>query len=282
MKLRLLLPVFLVFLLSSSFVSAGFWDWLTGQTTYAPYDFSQYPSPFAIPGEIPAVLVIGDTAPASDTLAGADITQSLLYFNIRQGVRSLLASEYLRDSGQYSYTISIGNPCNNRWTQKLSGQTSCTFGLMPGQALLRMVPPSDSSPWWHLLVVGYAPEDTRRAATVLSQYADRRASFKGTEMCVTGTASSPIITPGPCLSSTGSVCGNGKCETGEATNCSSGTCIPGTCLKDCGGDIIKVLSPNGGEAFIYDRGGFDIKYEFSFGVKQVGVSLLKGGNVVYR
>ena len=80
--------------------------------------------------------------------------------------------------------IVVGGPCANPSAAELMGfPDSCAEGFEAGKGFIRLY---DNGGFIALLVAGYGPEDTRRAANVLANY--EKHSLKGTDVEVIGTS----------------------------------------------------------------------------------------------
>jgi hypothetical protein len=123
-------------------------------------DLANFPELFAIGNYINAIIVVGDKAPADDVIAATDI--SLSFEGKKSLSPTLLASEV---TSLNQNIISVGNPCDNPITSKITGITECTGGLKPGQAVITI---EEHGEYVHLVVFGYSRLETRQAARALT------------------------------------------------------------------------------------------------------------------
>ncbi len=131
----------------------------TTSSTRDRIDLSNYPEIFFDNDKINAILVVGDEAPADDVIAATDIVVS---FENRRSIRpTYLASEV---NNLKQNIISVGNPCDNPVTAKLTELNDCHGGLKPGQAMITL---KEYQGYAHMAVFGYSRMETRKAARAL-------------------------------------------------------------------------------------------------------------------
>ena len=173
----------------------------------ATYDLSDYPTMFIKDGNFDSYIVVGDKAPAIDVVSATMIALRLqLELNKMDGdeikesnVR--LASE-ISDVYEKSL-ISVGLVCDNDVTLKLlqdaaldqvdpnafsrrvfDVQNCNPFDLKPGQGIIKYLNINGKH---QLIVSGYAPTDTRKAAEVLNRFDQFGRLLQGYEAIVSGT-----------------------------------------------------------------------------------------------
>ncbi len=142
------------------------------------YDLSDYPEPFAEEGEVDAVVVVGDDAPASHVIAQTNIALSL---NQQAGSQQFgiakLASEV---SSIEQNIISIGNPCTNSISAALLDLAKCDEGFEPGFA--RIIA-KEYGKYVHIVAAGYTDKGTAAAANMLKDFS--KQDFDGEEIIIT-------------------------------------------------------------------------------------------------
>ncbi len=172
------------------------YGYCTEHTAYplaSEYDLSAYPNLFIKEEKFNGILIVGHTASAEDIIGISDIIASLQFasgYSQRINVGSAkLASEV--DNINTQNAIIIGNPCVNIFIAELMGSNSveCLGGLEKGKGVITLYKTSDST--YALSIIGYDPEDRRKAAEVLANYKDYDLS--GIKIEVTGTLSKPIV-----------------------------------------------------------------------------------------
>ena len=85
--------------------------------------------------------------------------------------------------------IVVGGPCVNTVAAELMGSPAdCAAGFEEGKAKLKLFEDENVA----LLVAGYSADDTRRACTVLKNYADYADTLVGTEVEMTATSDADI------------------------------------------------------------------------------------------
>lgn len=91
--------------------------------------------------------------------------------------------------------IVVGGPCVNTISAELMGNpANCAEGFVAGKAKIKLF---ENSGKVAMLVAGYNADDTRRATTVIAQYADYESDLVGTEVEVTGTSLTDITVGTP-------------------------------------------------------------------------------------
>ena len=177
-----------------------------------PSVFADYDSIFDYIERVDAQypIVVGKTAPASDSFAVADI---VLGVSKEVGVDVMLKIE-----GGVSENINkilIGHPCDNGLI-KLSCEE---WPYDPGQAVIRVM---DND----LIISGSTPDDTARVGKMLRYYKD--FPLLKEEKAVVVYTLSQTMEP----LKTDFVCGDGVCEVGEKYECFS-DCQRITCFDVC-------------------------------------------------
>jgi len=85
--------------------------------------------------------------------------------------------------------IVVGGPCVNTVAAELMGSPAdCAAGFEEGKAKIKLFEDENVA----LLVAGYSADDTRRACTVLKNYADYADTLVGTEVEMTATSDADI------------------------------------------------------------------------------------------
>tara|TARA_Y100000034_G_C6882369_1_gene404509 strand:- start:1112 stop:1666 length:555 start_codon:yes stop_codon:yes gene_type:complete len=166
-----------IFLLSISLVSA--------------IDLADYPEMFLVNVNdkiyFNAYIVIGDNAAASDVIGSVDIATSLNYDTgslnpQHNAIEAILASE-LRGREFKHNIIAVGGPCINSVTAAIMGYPEhCADGFYRGKARIKLY---ENNGKIALIVAGFAGEDTRLAAKVLS---NKLFPLKGDEVEVAGSS----------------------------------------------------------------------------------------------
>jgi len=107
---------------------------------------------------------------------------------------SKLASEVSDIAAQNA--IVVGGPCANPAAADLMGNpANCAAGFMEGKAMVKLFSHSNGNV--AMLVAGYSALDTRRATTVVAEYAKWADEFVGDEIEVSGTTLSDISVGAP-------------------------------------------------------------------------------------
>ncbi len=110
-------------------------------------------------------VVVGDMAPGSDVIAAIDIIQLL-----KTDTAAKLSSEI----GYIGNIISIGNPCDNPVTKRITGISDCHMGLEPGQGFIGFYNLNNKI---QVVVAGYSEQDTRRAARAFGDVLGMEGNF---------------------------------------------------------------------------------------------------------
>ncbi len=131
-------------------------------------DLSDYPDFFS--GTI--YIVVGPKAPSIDVLSGIDIALEL------EKTKAALDNEIDIDNKN---AVIVGNPCDNKFTNEfMPYEEECNEYLEDGKAVIKLV---KTGPGTHAVIVfGYTPAETRRAAQLLKNY--KTSGLEGTEMIV--------------------------------------------------------------------------------------------------
>jgi len=132
-----------------------------------------------------ASVVVGDRAPSTDVIAATDIMSSVQKKipNTRTGL-SKLASEITR----LGNLLSIGTPCDNPITAKITGVNDCHFGLLPGQGYIGFYTHNNAQ---QVVVSGYSPKEVRIAARALAHWKHQ----PGQAFIIEGTLDQPSVRP---------------------------------------------------------------------------------------
>lgn len=135
---------------------------------YMSADLAYYPSPYIIGDNQPSNLriVVGDTAPASDTLAAVDISVGLTGKNI---ITSLVSE--ITNPEDYNLIL-IGSSKNNRLIKNYLSGTNLAenWGYSKDEGLIISKPNGDNTAL--LIVTGVSDVAIRYAAKVLANYKD--------------------------------------------------------------------------------------------------------------
>ncbi|MBS3157963.1 hypothetical protein J4206_01610, partial [Candidatus Woesearchaeota archaeon] len=171
-------------------------------------DISTYPDIFM--GEIgfTGIIVVGDKARADDVIAATDVANSFGYKSFKDGSvikesETGVETEVMKVDGSKMKlasqikdptvidVISVGNGCDNDVTNILLGKpANCADGLKNGQATIEL---QDRNENYALIIQGYTPADTRKAAKVLANWKDY--GLKGTKICIATASEKPEIVP---------------------------------------------------------------------------------------
>lgn len=167
--MKLVLPLILLLLLGAGLATAA--------------DLGNYPSMFFSGESFDAQIIVGNSAPATDTLAASEVAVSLQQSSSTR-ITAGLDAEY--DSSKDA--ILVGLPCQNTAVAAVMGTNSCDLGLQEGSGYLKLAVKDGLT---YLIVTGKTAADTRKAARVLAKYG--QYSLSGTEMIVTGTLEIPAV-----------------------------------------------------------------------------------------
>jgi hypothetical protein len=107
-------------------------------------------------------IVIGDNAPSSDVIAAIEITTNIQNVKNIQLSAAKLANEII----EITNMISIGNPCDNPLTKKISGINSCTMNLKDGQGFIGFY---NYNGYVQAVIAGYSTFETRMATRAFNQ-----------------------------------------------------------------------------------------------------------------
>jgi len=157
---------------------------------------ADYPEMFlvSVNGEnyLNAMIVIGDTAAASDTIGAVDIATSLNYDTnvndpLKNSIEVVLASD-VKGLEKRKNMILIGGPCINSATAAIMGYPeNCAEGFHAGKAKIKLY---ENDGHFALIVAGMTGPDTRLAAKIL---ADKLYDLSGDEVEVAGTNMRDVI-----------------------------------------------------------------------------------------
>lgn len=147
---------------------------------FSDYDLKDFPE---LMGDF--VIVIGDTAPSTDVVAATDIIQGVEGKRANNAYR-IGAAKLASEISTLTNIISVGSPCNNPITKKISGVSDCNFNLQPGQGFIGLYKHNDLP---QIVVAGYSQEDIRLAARALANW----KGSQGTAFIVEGSMDNPIV-----------------------------------------------------------------------------------------
>lgn len=137
-------------------------------------DLSQYPKPFVVDHYTNGLaMVMGSNYVAKHAVVAAEIAYSLRPIDGNYITR--LDTEIL-DSYQNYDLILIGTPCQNTIVATVLNSDDCTFGLGPGEAVIKF---ADNGNKKALIVAGYDFESLRKAGLALANY--NKHDFNGNE-----------------------------------------------------------------------------------------------------
>lgn len=149
----------------------------------ASADMGAYPSQFLSNGQFTGQLVVGNDAPATDTLAAIEVSGAIQQQSSSQ-IRASTEDEYDKTKS----AIAIGQPCKNKAVADIMGTSSCDIGLEDGQGYIKLIEKDGLA---KLVVTGKTAVDTRKAARVLAKYGTYQ--FTGNDIIVTGTLDAPQV-----------------------------------------------------------------------------------------
>lgn len=144
-------------------------------------DLANYPDLFIKDGALNAYFVVGWEAPSIDNLAMTDIAVGLPVEVFDATKLDAEISDPLHNN-----LIVVGKTSDNTVANLLMG--GVTSFLNEGEGMIKLF---ENNGYVQMLVTGYSPEDTRKAARVLMNYQD--FNLQGTEIIVTGTKKNPQI-----------------------------------------------------------------------------------------
>ena len=126
-------------------------------------DLSDFPDIFIENGNLNAVIVVGNQAPASDAISQSNLVQFFVGYLGKTVIGSTKLSSEISDLNQN--IISIGSPCHNPISaQIMNNQQPCDKDIMPGKALVKL---SEKDGYVYMVIAGYSEKDTRKAVTDL-------------------------------------------------------------------------------------------------------------------
>lgn len=95
--------------------------------------------------------------------------------------------------------ILVGGPCVNKLTAQALGKTypacGASSGITPNTALIQVVDDAFAKGAQALIVAGWEADNTRLATSVLQQYDKYLKGVTASQVTVTGTVASPVVTP---------------------------------------------------------------------------------------
>ncbi|MBI1935626.1 hypothetical protein HYS31_04235 [Candidatus Woesearchaeota archaeon] len=154
-------------------------------------DFANYPGIFTDYGNFDAVIVVGDSAPASDVIAQSSLVQFFVGYLGKPIVGSAKLSSEIDTLEQN--IISVGSPCHNPVSAQIMGNPEpCSKNLEPGKAVIALY---DYKSYSHLVIAGYSDKGTRDAANEL---VNKWKSFSGNKLII------EVDEPKPQIGSSGS------------------------------------------------------------------------------
>ncbi len=234
--MKLVLPLILMLLLGAAIAAAA--------------DLGNYPSMFFSGESFDAQIIVGSSAPATDTLAASEVAVSLQQSSSTR-ISAGLDAEY--DSSKDA--ILIGLPCQNTAVAAVMGTNSCDLGLQDGSGYLKLTVKNSHN---YLIVTGKTAADTRKAARLLAKY--EQYNLSGTEMIVTGTLEIPVAQklgqPLLSQSATSQIPSAGSCSTDKdcpednwclTGNCADLGCPAGTTAQNHDCISAKVAGPTTAE-----------------------------------
>ncbi|MBU4493491.1 MAG: hypothetical protein KKA61_03920, partial [Nanoarchaeota archaeon] len=131
------------------------------------------------------------TAGVVTTTAGGGEVTGLVRIDVASAVLDSEVADWTAQN-----VIVVGGPCVNTVAAELMGNPAdCTTGFEEGKAKIKLFEDENVA----LLVAGYSADDTRRACTVLKNYADYAADLVGTEVEMTATSDADIALAAPAV-----------------------------------------------------------------------------------
>lgn len=146
-------------------------------------DLANYPGLFIKDGWFNGYFVVGWEAPPIDNLAMTDIAVNGDYEVVDATKLDIELSDPLSNN-----LIVIGRPEDNQVARMLTGESKASNFLKPGEGMIKLY---SNNGYVQMLVTGYTPEDTRKAAKILRDYQDYK--LEGTKIIVTGTRANPKV-----------------------------------------------------------------------------------------
>jgi len=166
---------------------------MAGTVSASVFDMSDYPTMFVKEGKFRSYLVVGEQAPAEDVVSAMNIATRLQYEMM--GSNRVINHQVKLDTEvpQDIYSknlILVGKACDNKVMLKFlrdhytMPQLDCAnpFSLSAGEGIIKYLRENNKH---QLIVSGYEPEDTRRAAQVLHELEENLALLNGHEIIVT-------------------------------------------------------------------------------------------------
>lgn len=193
-------------------------------------DLKNYPKPFIINGDYDenTLFIVGDTAPASDSLALSLITAGLQSDSNEQILPKLkIVSEVTNKDILENNLVLFGNPCDNKLIELF--ETKCEdWGLEEGEGLIQFFTHNEKAV---IIVSGTIAEDTKMAVEYLAGYKKYKeiGEFEGSEIIIDKSKLNP---PEP-LANNSYVCGNGICEINATYDEVILQCLHDCCKSDC-------------------------------------------------
>lgn len=146
-------------------------------------DLKDFPGLFIEDDSVNAVIVLGRAAKAEDVIGAIDIVAMLQ--NELGGKKIEIArldNEVVGNLADYN-TIMVGGPCANAASAKLLGYPkNCLEGFEVGKGYVKLYQWSNGN--LAMMVAGTVALDTRRATTVMSNYADY--NLTGNSLIISG------------------------------------------------------------------------------------------------
>ena len=137
-------------------------------------DLSQYPQPFVVDHYTNGLaMVMGSNYVAKHAIVAAEIAYSLRPINGNYITR--LDTEVINDYQKYDLIL-VGTPCQNMIVAKVLNSEDCTFGLGPGEAVIKLADNGDKKA---LIIAGYDFDSLRNAGLILANY--NKYDIKGDE-----------------------------------------------------------------------------------------------------
>lgn len=140
------------------------------------------------------LIVLGDSAPGSDSLVAIDINNGLAPVSLNASLEN--------EVERINRLILVGNPCYN----SLIDFDCDTWSYKNGEALIKI----DGS---NLIIAGTTANDVRKAGKVISKYKDYDVLKNADELIIKGSLDFPIIEVPKAKEEM--VCGDDTCESGE-------------------------------------------------------------------
>ncbi len=162
-------------------------------------------------------LVVGAEGKGEDVFAASEIAAAMkkdFSVDLQIGVEGKVSAKVSK--------ILVGHPCDN----KLIDLPCDDWPYNEGEALIKMIGND-------LIIAGSTPEDTRRAAEVITHYKDFPLLEKQKEVIVKGDSLEyQLLILEPVKKQSEFVCGDNVCETGEKVFCFA-DCLQKSCYVLC-------------------------------------------------